>query len=295
MITIANESMLPRLRRIWQTCFEDDAKGTDFVFSKLLNPAQMLVDTDDNGRPTAMINWKLLRFTTPRGAMAGAYVYGVATLPEYRGQGISGRLMSALHPILEKEGAGLSCLVPASASLFDFYEKQGFETYFSYKRLSVAWNAIKPSRAEGVLSKTDPSRLEELRGTVFSGSALFGAWDGAYLRFTGEECAFYGGEVLRFSTGGREGYAFCYPREDGLLVKEAVVDRDDVSTLLAALHSRYRAKSYQLRFPADFPVVGLEAGHSEILPFGMVKWYDMGKRQAVGSMGGAPWFAFGLD
>lgn len=296
MITTANESMLPRLKRIWQTCFEDDENGTDFVFSRLLNPAQMLVETDDDDRPVAMLNWKLLRFTTPRSALAGAYVYGVATLPEHQGRGISKRLMNELHPILEKEGAGLSCLIPASASLFDFYARQGFETYFSYKKIRVNATDIASAKEEGVLSKIDAEKLWELRGAVFAGCSLFGAWDAEYLRYTGQECEFYGGDVLRFSTGGKNGYAFCYPRENGLLVvKEAVADREDIATLLAALHSRYHAKTYEIRFPADFPITGLGTHTQETLPIGMVKWYDRGKSQAVGSLGGAPWFAFGLD
>ena len=290
MIKKADAHMLPHLKMIWQVCFGDDPKGVDFVFDNLLNPAQMLVQTDENDRPVAMLNWKLLRFTSPGQSFSGAYIYGVGTLPEQRGKGISTALMEKAHELLQRQAVQLSCIVPAEKSLFDFYAARGFETWFYHKTVRISREDIpKPSR-QGVLSAAALEDLHKQRSQAFGSRALFGDWDAGYLRYTGRECRFYGGEILRFSTEGSQGYLACYPRADGILVKEAAVAAGEIGTLLAALDARYRAKHYELRLPVDFELK--EEWAAEILPFAMVKWYD--KKNAP-DMGCAPWFAFGLD
>lgn len=291
MVGRANEDMLPRLKRMWQACFDDTREGMEFVFSNLLTPSQMLVRTLEDGRPVSMISWKLLPFTTPRASFLGAYVFGVATLPEHRGKGISRTMMSGLHSILQQEGANLACLVPAQPSLFPFYEEQGYQTAFSYRLLSVDAGQLPPSDGNGVLSRWELGQAAELRNQFFSSCSLFGAWDKAYLRFLDKECGFYGGEVLRFSTAGRGGYLVCYPHGAGrILVKEAAVMEQDIPVLLTALHQRYAAKGYDLRLPVR------KGEGEEPLPFAMVKWYDKEKEGlAKGGLGGSSWFAFGLD
>lgn len=291
MIKLADIDMLPRLKRIWQTCFGDDKNYVDFVFDNLLGPAQMLVKTDEDGHPIAMANWKLLRFTTPKQAFTGAYIFGVCTLPEHRGKGISSALMEKAHELLRQDGVQLSCLIPAGQNLFDFYTTRGFETRFYYKSLRLGRAEIPKSSRQGVLSVGTLEDLYAKRADYFSSRPLFGAWDAHYLNYVTKECRFYGGEVLRFSCGGNQGYAVCHPMRDGaLLVKEAVVDPKDVDVLLAALDARYKAKNYHLRLPADFAIEN--KWEAEILPFAMVKWYD--KKNAP-DIGCAPWFAFGLD
>jgi len=293
MIGRANETMLPCLKHIWQTCFDDTPQGTDFVFSQLLHPERMLVYTLQPDQPVAMLNWRMLPFTTPYGAVTGAYIFGVATLPEHRGKGISRRMMARLHDVLQQEGAALSCLIPASASLFSFYSAQGFEPHFSYKLVEVAAEDIEPASQEVTLTRASLETLEPVRNQAFAGCSLFGAWDVEYLRFAERENTFYGGETLEFSCHGRTGYAVCQTRQEGtLLVRELAAAPEDLGILLSALHRRYRAKRYQLRLPADFPtrLPGKDT------PFAMIKWYDQShKEPQPGKPGKAPWFAFGLD
>jgi len=250
----------------------------------------MLVKTDEDNQPTAMLCWKPLRFATPQGDLPGAYVFGVATLPRHRGNGFSTMLIGGLHSLLAQEGMALSCLVPASLPLFDFYARQGFGKLFCYKKIIVGPDSI-PVEAGGALSPARLPELEEMRNMAYRGSSLFGKWDVGYLAYADDECRFRGGEVLRFECRGKSGYAVCYPQPEGaILVKEAAFAPEDIGALLFALHSRYSASQYELRVAADYQI---KEYPSEVLPFAMVKWYDEDKKNLVG--GGAPWFAFGLD
>ena len=294
MIQTATPDMLPQLKSLWQVCFGDSAAGTDFVFGNLLRPEQILVQTDESGCPVAMLCWKPLNFTAPGKTFAGAYIFGVGTLPEHRGKGISTALLAKTEDILRGQGVRVACLVPASENLFGFYRERGFVTQFYYKLLRVSREEIPAPRRKGRLHPTSLVKFAAQRDRVFNYDTLFGAWDNDYLRYTAAECRFWGGEVLRFTrTNQYPGYAVCYPDgKGGILVKETTVTGSQLDCFLAALYKRFGAQSYQLRLPVDYPLG--DSRSSCTLPFAMTKWYY--KEDALtANFGDAPWFAFGLD
>ena len=294
MADIAKPWMLPQLKNIWRVCFGDTAQGTDFVFEHTLSLNRMLVSFDNAGQPVAMLNWKPLEFTTPGARIPGGYIYGIATLPEHRGRGLSSGLIRQADEVLRGQAAKLSCLIPADKPLFGFYAARGFETRFYYKLVRVESDHIPPAADGGVLTTARLEDFECERAAAFGGRTLFGAWGGEYLGYITRECRFYGGEVLLFSGRGKKGYAVCYRLKGGeVLVKETTLTGQYIPLLLALLDRRYRAGSYQLRLPADFELPRIHGGWGvEILPFGMVKWYDS---EVSGAAGGSPWFAHGLD
>ena len=296
MIQTATADMLPGLKQLWQTCFDDTAAGTDFVFSNLLHPERILVQADA-GQPIAMLCWHPLTFTTPSAAFNGAYIFGVGTAPEHRGNGISTALLEKAEDALRGQGVRLSCLVPASESLFDFYAGRGYATQFNYRLLNVSAERIPATDWVGELTPDTVERFAESRDlSAFGGSSLYGSWDEDYMHYTVAECRFWGGELLRFTTfeGDNGGYAACYPDgKGGILVKEAfLLSEDDIDDLLATLHTYFGAKHYQLRLPTDFMLD--DKWQAQTLPFAMTKWYYEEDAAAVAT-GSAPWFAFGLD
>ena len=58
----------------------------------------------------------------------GAYLYGIATDPEYQHRGISSRLISKMLETCKSNGADFSFLIPADEGLIPFYEKFGYQT-----------------------------------------------------------------------------------------------------------------------------------------------------------------------
>lgn len=58
----------------------------------------------------------------------GRYLYAAATLNAYRSKGIMGRLIEQAKLYCENEGIDFIALVPASDSLYGYYEKFGFHT-----------------------------------------------------------------------------------------------------------------------------------------------------------------------
>ena len=298
MVQTATPDMIPELKQLWRVCFGDSAAGTEFVFDNLLRPQRILVQTDESDLPVAMLCWHPLTFSTPKGCFDGAYIFGVGTAPNHRGQGISTALLEKAENILREQDMRLSCLVPASENLFDFYAQRGYQTQLYYKLLQVSAEQMPVAALGGELVCANLEDFVEARyqGSTLADSSLLGIWDAEYLRYTGAECRFYGGEVLRFTSFEEESmnYAACYPDgKGGILVKEVLLfDSEDLEPLLAALHRHFGAKSYSLRLPTDFALE--DKWETQTLPFAMTKWYYKEDTIAAAA-GGAPWFAFGLD
>ena len=66
-----------------------------------------------------------------------AYIYGVATLKECRGRGYSTALLEDTHRYLKEEGYAGAILVPASSSLFGFYERLGYKVCSSISEIEA--------------------------------------------------------------------------------------------------------------------------------------------------------------
>ena len=83
--------------------------------------------TEDGGDVIA----QLLSIPCTAAGQKGAYLYSLATKPEYRGQGVMALLMEAAQVTLEADGGTFFILIPASRSLFDYYASHGFESVFT--------------------------------------------------------------------------------------------------------------------------------------------------------------------
>ncbi len=65
----------------------------------------------------------------------GAYYYGVCTRQQNRGKGVMSALMKYTREQLMQQGECFAALIPASKSLFGFYEQRGFEKAFALRRI----------------------------------------------------------------------------------------------------------------------------------------------------------------
>ena len=91
----------------------------------------------------------------------GSYYYGVCTRPDCRGKGIITELMQYTRQQLVQRGQSFAALIPASQSLFGFYEKRGFQKAFSLRKFSrdIRRNLWAQAEFDSVTAKG----LEQLR------------------------------------------------------------------------------------------------------------------------------------
>ncbi len=124
---------IPQLRRLWQEAFGDEDKFLDAFFASAFSPERALC-----ARCGDRIAGALYWFSCECSGRRIAYIYAVATLKAYRGQGICRALMAAAHERLKRLGYSGAILVPGEKSLFDFYGRIGYETATSIRKLTCA-------------------------------------------------------------------------------------------------------------------------------------------------------------
>ena len=108
---------------VWRTCFgADDPSVYPFLARYHFGHCAMTEKVE--GHIVAMA------FTIPCQTAfgLGAYLYGVATLPEFRHQGISTRLVRNLLEHCRESGATFSFLIPSDEEVVAFYDQFGYKT-----------------------------------------------------------------------------------------------------------------------------------------------------------------------
>lgn len=107
--------------QIWGKCFgKDDQSVYPFLSRYFFNQYAMVEKVDD--KVVSMVF--MIPCQTEYGM--GAYLYGIATDPDYQHRGISTRLILKMLDRCRENGAVYSFLIPAESSLIDFYSQFGY-------------------------------------------------------------------------------------------------------------------------------------------------------------------------
>lgn len=113
-------------RQIWETVFGDEDAYISHYFSTFFSPATLRLVGDYTKGLKALSHLQfpayLLRWD---GVLCPAhYVVAIATLPSHRGKGYAMRLLRSAFTDMHRRGVFFSFLIPAEASLYDYYRSQ---------------------------------------------------------------------------------------------------------------------------------------------------------------------------
>jgi GNAT superfamily N-acetyltransferase len=126
-------SFSPSLRGVWEEAFGNQDGFLDQFERYGYDPSKMRCVTVDG----EIVSLHYI-FDCEYASGRVAYIYGVATKNEHRGKGYSTALLEDTHRYLVGEGYAGALLVPASASLFGFYERLGYKKCASVTELTVS-------------------------------------------------------------------------------------------------------------------------------------------------------------
>ncbi len=115
---------IPRLRLLWKEAFGDDDSFLDAFFTTAFSPDRCRCIWE-NAQPAAALYW----FDCEYAYGKIAYIYAVATHPDFRGQGLCRRLMADTHRLLQENDYAGAVLVPGENGLFAMYEKMGYRPF----------------------------------------------------------------------------------------------------------------------------------------------------------------------
>ncbi len=285
MITHPIPAMHADIKALWKQTFGDSDAFLNHYFQNLYSDDTMLVCVEDDEEVVAMMT--MLPITLQSGSLTfpARYIYAVATASEWRGLGISTSLMEQAVDEMKDDGVAAAMLVPAHFSLFEFYERQGFETAFYVSETTVKADVL--PEAEGEILPLTASELYDFRNRLFSNSRLFARWDEKALSYIIESTNLFGGFALKFKSAEAEGYAFASLDDNVCYVKELGLFGMDKNTALALLHTKVGANLYITLDKAD--------NDSDPMPFGMIRWLDEEAKKKVNKDGQEPYFELVMD
>lgn len=212
---IADERTAEAVCELWKTCF-DDGDFSEFYLKERATADNMLVIYRD-GRPVSMASFLPAVYHTPKGAIPVRYVYAVATLPEYRRQGLAKQLLICGSELWDEP----LVLCPVDGHLSRYYGKMGFVWCFRSENVGARLLPARSCCWNFHLEEADPETYAAVREHYLSErKAAYLGWDAQAVAFAFAAYEREGGRTL-----------FCVP-ESAPEKKELLMYTTEQSTLV---------------------------------------------------------------
>lgn len=111
----------PGLKALWQQAFGDSDETIEAFFTTAFAPERCRCIREEDNLAAALY-WLDCEYAGQK----VAYIYAVATHPEFRGRGLCRMLMEDTHRVLAEQGYAAAVLYPAGESLRRMYGKMGY-------------------------------------------------------------------------------------------------------------------------------------------------------------------------
>lgn len=266
----ANQLDIPQLKTIWQLCFGDDQEYIDFYFKERYKEGETVLLTEENEIAAMLTMIPSTLVTKNNVSYRAAMLYAIATHPDFQNRGLAGKLMNHSSNLLKENKVDLSVLVPATSSLYDFYENRGYVRAFYLREtvLEVAEIYRRFQEEEGL-------RIKEIDGETYNHRRKEYLKGNFYLSYGEEEVVYQekvskltGGGIYSVDHNGAEG-CFIAERVDNnrVIIKEILVKEEQLGSVLKKISSLLPAHKYLIRSPA---FLGNSLGGT-VRPFAMIK------------------------
>lgn len=249
MIRFADKSDIPSLRNIWHISFGDSEEYINMFMENRFEKAKTVV-CEENGEAAAMFFLFPCEMIASGKGYPSLYLYAAATLPNYRGRGIMGNMLSFAEEYAGKSGFDFIILSPAEESLYGYYRRFGFiecfrgaEIYIEAKESEK--NPLKASDNNTAEGFTLRNRIIKACGGVL--------WDNDFFNYAVYENEFSGGKS--FLTDKCCGIYF--KDKNRIVFKELIAETAEEAVSFArALCENENCKSAELTLPLNMDGAG---------------------------------------
>ena len=273
MIEFAKWDMRRELAHIWQVCFDEPKRFPNYFLNNCFRPENCLVYTV-GGHAAACLYMLPAMLASDGGDLQAHYIFAAGTLPEMRGRGYMSDLLAAAASAGAGRGDMYSAVLPSQKSLYRFYEKSGYKSFFKVRTLTVRRDKMEQTacHAQGkmfnvICGSHSLNSLRRLCLVPNTGSLM---WSDAMFSFCTGMGKIYGEKLICVKSGDNTAYAVCSAAGGGsCLISEAMADSTEAASLLwAAVLNKTNAENYMFRLPADSMIF---PGNGELSVFGMIK------------------------
>ncbi|PKO98865.1 MAG: hypothetical protein CVU13_06945 [Bacteroidetes bacterium HGW-Bacteroidetes-8] len=142
-IRLAEKDDTLSILRIWRECFTDDLLYiSNFINYCLPYTKTWVVIPQESTSAVSVLSLLPSYAIIDNQKISGGYIYGVATLPNFRGHSLSKRLIETTISYCKEKEIQYIVIRPAESSLFDLYKKQSFETFISKNLTNIDLSQI---------------------------------------------------------------------------------------------------------------------------------------------------------
>lgn len=292
MIGFAEWNMRPELAGLWQICFQESERYPKYFLNNYFRPRDCLV-YQAAGRIAAAVYLLPAKIALGGRTAQAHYIFAAGTLPRFRSRGYMASLLAYAAICGAERGDRYSAVLPASAPLYSFYDRNGYSDFFQVRTVSVPRGRLEELAGPAPLGKilASSAELNALRTRALSrerGSVL---WSDAMLRFAFGFGAAYGDRLVCARSEGRSSYALCRMEgKDGCTVRETMISRDGFGALAAAILREAPASAYAFRLPAG---CGPFSGEGSLERCGMIR--PIGGARPLPPGAAAPYLGLALD
>ncbi|HBI91588.1 MAG TPA: GNAT family N-acetyltransferase [Terrisporobacter glycolicus] len=157
-IRFARECDQNNVMKIWNYCFNDGPKFTDYYFNnKYKNYNTIVVEEEANIVSSLQLNQYKIRLNDKE--YETSYVVGVSTLPEARGRGYMKHIMNFTLNELYKKEQLVSILMPIDYRL---YRKYGYEHCYDQIEYEINIEDLGGFKSSGSLIKATSDHINEM-------------------------------------------------------------------------------------------------------------------------------------
>ncbi|MDD6189654.1 MAG: GNAT family N-acetyltransferase [Clostridiales bacterium] len=243
----ASADDIPELKKIWTDIFGDDGLILSAFFSELYSYATIFVAEDDKQLIGSAYVLDICTLKIPNTAPVSCpYIYAVGVIPGHRHNGVGKQLTLACRDFC-REKFGISCLVPAENSLFDYYE-QNADYAFAFSLSEFSFEAEGAVSAE--VSAIDSEKYGELREKLLD-SLPHLEFNAAALRFFETLCKEGYGGLYLIKSADAYAIAACEDIDGELIIKELLCSDSNARGHAAALFWYLDYESGRYRTPEN--------------------------------------------
>lgn len=243
---------------IWLSCFtEDEAYINNYLEYCFPHTTTLLLGDEQMGY-VSVISILPAYFIKDNRKYKGGYLYGVGTLPDYRGKSYSKKLINHAKELLLLDNCDFFIVKPATSTLFDLYRRSGFSEEI-YKAITVIEPAGNHSTST-IKEIIDVELLFNIREKNLSETSFL--WPKELLAYTYSEILNRDGFIFIDENTGN--YCTGYPEEDSNSIK--ILESSTKPGLIQPLfgHSilnKYPKKDYWV---IDFPYIPGENSQQQL-------------------------------
>ena len=235
MITFANNSQKQDVINIWKTSFPDDSQDfLDLYFSKKYKKENTLLYFI-NKKPVSCVQMLPYEMTFYNTVCKTSYISGAATLPEYKNQGIMGKLLSESFTEMRKRGDDFTTLIPQEPWLVGFYQKYGYTPCFEYNSIPIQIDSFSGNNNYEIIEMNTENAKNSFQyySDHCKKQNLFILKTYEDFLIIWKELQLFGGTIFICKDEDKIcGIAFCSPDEKKVIIKDLISDSQNIEKQL---------------------------------------------------------------